>query len=196
MQLVIDPRLEREGARRWVYAFWHGNQLALTALPLRGATCVLVSLSKDGALQQGAMRALGLHVVRGSSSRGALSGLKGLVRRLRGGQDAVFAVDGPRGPRGVAKPGAECAARLAGGVCVPLGCAAERAYEVPKSWDAFRIPLPFTRICITLGAPLEPTADGKLSRCLETAIEEASRRAADALGLTPGAAEERACPPG
>ena len=65
-----------------------------------------------------------LQVVRGSSSRGGARGLAALVRRLKTGRfDAAFAVDGPRGPYGVPKPGAALAARAAGAVVVPMGSA-------------------------------------------------------------------------
>jgi hypothetical protein len=188
--------LDTPERQRVVYVFWHGAQLGLTALPLRAPTSVLVSRSKDGTLQHGAMRALGLHVVRGSSSNGAASGLKGLVRRMRGGHDTAFAVDGPRGPRGSAKPGALSAARLVDGVCVPLGCAVERAYVVPGTWDEFRIPLPFSRVILWLGSPLTPDPHAELASGLGAAIDEAERRAALALLGTTGDVEERACPPG
>jgi lysophospholipid acyltransferase (LPLAT)-like uncharacterized protein len=196
VEVRSDGGLSAAERRRFVYAFWHGAQLGLLALPLRGATAVLVSRSKDGTLQHGAMRALGLHVVRGSSSNGAAAGLKGLVRRMRGGHDAAFAVDGPRGPRARAKPGAASAAFLAGGVCIPLGCAAERAYVVPGTWDAFRIPLPFSRVCIWLGAPWAPERSSELAFGLGAAIDDAERRAAAALLRARSDVEERACPRG
>jgi lysophospholipid acyltransferase (LPLAT)-like uncharacterized protein len=114
----------------------------------------LVSCSKDGSLQNGAMRALGMRVLRGSSSRRGAIGLLSVIRGLRSGQDAAFAVDGPRGPRGSVKPGAELAARLGDGLCVPVGCAARRKLTVRGSWDRFALPLPFTRVLICMGAPL------------------------------------------
>ncbi len=82
---------------------------------------VLVSLSRDGAMQARALALQGLRVVRGSSSRGGARGLAALVRAMRrDGADAAFAVDGPRGPRGVVKGGVVVAARAAGAVLVPM----------------------------------------------------------------------------
>jgi lysophospholipid acyltransferase (LPLAT)-like uncharacterized protein len=196
VEVRCDPRLAGAQRQPYVYAFWHGSQLGLLALPLRGATAVLVSRSKDGTIQHGAMRALGLQVVRGSSSNGAAAGLKALVRRMRGGHDAAFAVDGPRGPRAAAKPGAASAALLAGGVCVPLGCAVERVYVVPGTWDEFRIPLPFSRVSIWLGAPWTPQPNTELAFALGAAIDEAERRAAAALLRARSDVEERAWPRG
>ena len=58
-------------------------------------------------MQARALALQGLRVVRGSSSRGGARGLAALGRRMkRDRADAAFAVDGPRGPYGVVKPGA------------------------------------------------------------------------------------------
>jgi lysophospholipid acyltransferase (LPLAT)-like uncharacterized protein len=146
--------------------------MALTRAPRRRTTSALVSLSADGALQSGVLRALGLRVVRGSSSRRGASGLKAIVRRLRAGQDAAFAVDGPRGPRGEPKPGAQIAARLSRGLCVPVGCAAERTQVLAKAWDRFSIPLPFSRVVIWVGSPLR---SGSMGAAIERANELSAR---------------------
>ncbi len=114
-----------------------------------------MSFSRDGDLQARALPVLGLAVRRGSTSRGGVRGLAALVRLLRGGMDAAFAVDGPRGPWGVVKPGAAAAARFAGGVLVPLGCAASRSWVLKKAWDRFEIPLPFARVVVSVGSPLD-----------------------------------------
>ncbi len=186
VRVEAHPALVRVRDRRWVLAFWHGTQLALQALPRRGRTAVMVSLSRDGDMQAVALRLLGFQVVRGSTSRGGVRALAALVRAMRGGADAVFAVDGPRGPYGVPKPGAVSAARLAGGVVVPAGCAAARARVLSKTWDRFVLPLPFTRVRIVLGAPIEPE-EGALGRVGE-AIAECNARAASTAGEAPGAA--------
>src|SRR5262249_1315464 len=106
-----------------VLAFFHGTQWPLLAWKRPRPTVVLVSLSTDGAMQARALALQGLRVVRGSSSRGGARGLAALVRAMRRGADAAFAVDGPRGPYGVAKPGVFAAARAVGGVIVPMGSA-------------------------------------------------------------------------
>lgn len=177
VRVELHPALARVGERRWVLAFWHGTQLALQALPRRGRTAVMVSLSRDGDMQAAALALLGFEVVRGSTSRGGARALAALVRAMRRGADAVFAVDGPRGPYGVPKPGALTAARLAGGVLVPAGCAAARGRVLAGTWDRFVLPLPFSRVSIVLGAPIEPEEEDALGR-VGPAIAECNARAA------------------
>ncbi len=131
-------------------------------------TCVLVSHSRDGDMQAAALSSLGFEVVRGSSSRGGARALASLVRKLRQPRtDAVFAVDGPRGPYGVVKPGALLAAKRAGACVVPAGAAARRSVVLDRAWDRFVLPWPFTRVDIVLGPPVDPVGGGaELARAI------------------------------
>jgi lysophospholipid acyltransferase (LPLAT)-like uncharacterized protein len=138
--------------RACALAFFHGQQMALLGGRsfARGAT-VLVSRSRDGDLQAGVMTALGFRVVRGSSSRGGARALTELVRGLRRGETVALAVDGPRGPRHVAKPGVLAAARAARTPLHPVASASRRALTLSRAWDGFEIPLPFTKVAVVVG---------------------------------------------
>jgi lysophospholipid acyltransferase (LPLAT)-like uncharacterized protein len=172
-----DPALEGVGERPWVLAFFHGTQWPLLAWKRRAPTVVMVSHSGDGAIQARALALQGFRVVRGSSSRGGVRGLAALVRRMkRERADAAFAVDGPRGPYGVAKGGAITAARAAGALLVPMGAAVEHGVVLHGAWDRFVLAWPFTRVTVTLGAPIDPgMADARA--LLETAIVRANAEA-------------------
>jgi lysophospholipid acyltransferase (LPLAT)-like uncharacterized protein len=184
LTLVLDPALSRAGAVPWSLAFWHGHQFALLRWPRRRPTVALVSRSPDGELLASAFTRLGMGAERGSSSRAGASGLKAIVRRLRKGLDAAFAVDGPRGPRGMVQSasggvGAALGARLAGGVVVPMAAAAPAKIVFSRSWDRFELPLPFSRVAIAIGAPIDPR-DATPARLAE-AIDEAHRAAEQSL---------------
>ncbi|MEE2757870.1 MAG: lysophospholipid acyltransferase family protein [Myxococcota bacterium] len=145
----IGPPFDRNG----VIAFWHGEQLPLLAVRPSMESVAPVSLSRDGTLQANILRRFGVTSVRGSSSRGGLSVLRNLLRELKTGRSLLVAVDGPRGPRHKAKPGAQYLARKAG---VPLWCIsafAPRALRLRKSWDRFLIPLPFSKIYVCVSEP-------------------------------------------
>ncbi len=181
VRVLTDPALASVADRPWVLAFLHGTQWPLLAWRRRGPTIVLVSLSVDGAMQARALRLLGLSIVRGSSSRGGARGLAALVRAMkRGRADAAFAVDGPRGPYGVAKPGAVLAARATGAALVPMGSAMTRGIVLRRAWDRFAIAWPFSRVTVVLGAPVEPDAEGARER-LERGIEAANLAARAAV---------------
>jgi lysophospholipid acyltransferase (LPLAT)-like uncharacterized protein len=155
IEVSVDPGLDPNDPRPWVLVFWHGNQLPLLAWRRRRPTAVLVSLSKDGQIQAGALRALGLDIERGSSSHGGPSGLLAIVRRLGRGHDAAFAVDGPRGPRFHVEPGAQVAAERSHGVIVPLGASVEKRKVLDRTWCQYEIPYPFSRVAIHLGRPID-----------------------------------------
>jgi lysophospholipid acyltransferase (LPLAT)-like uncharacterized protein len=170
VRVRVDPAVAAAGDRPWVLAFWHGGQWPLLAWKRRRPTVVLVSFSRDGALQSRALSLQGLHVVRGSSSRGGAGGLAALVTAMRrGGADAAFAVDGPRGPRGVVKAGAIVAARATGAVVIPMAGAVHRGVVLGRAWDRFAVAWPFTRVDVALGKPIDPRIGdprGELERAL------------------------------
>jgi len=182
LELVIDPALEASALdtcqerRPWVLAFLHGKQWPLLAWQRRR-------------IQSAALSMLGFTVVRGSSSNGGARGLATLVRRLRTGtHDAAFAVDGPRGPYGVPKPGVLLAARAAGAVIVPMGSAIVGGKIFARAWDRFALAWPFARVSVVLGAPIEPAdlgSDEVGVGKLATAIASANAAAEAALGLAP-----------
>jgi lysophospholipid acyltransferase (LPLAT)-like uncharacterized protein len=98
---------------------------------------------------------LGYGTAQGSSTRGGLRGLAVMARKLEEGFDAGFTIDGPRGPRYVAKPGPVMLARRSGRPIILFHIAFERAWTLHKSWDLMRIPKPFTRAILIIAPTLE-----------------------------------------
>lgn len=183
--LRMPPQSET-GAEPDVFAFWHGRQLALLGARRRPGTLVMVSWSKDGALQSGAMGALGFEVIRGSSSRGGAAALKRIARTIRSARaDAVFAVDGPKGPRELAKPGAALAARLGRARLVAVGSAVSGSFSFRRSWDDFQVPLPFARVAIFVGDPVDPERCVRDPSALDQALRVAEQRASEMLSGKP-----------
>jgi lysophospholipid acyltransferase (LPLAT)-like uncharacterized protein len=119
--------LHRAG-RPYVHAFFH-DQLLLMTYSYRGAAfgrrlAVLASRHRDGEYVSRTLERFGHQMVRGSTGRGGMSGLRQMVRLLREGRDAAFATDGPRGPRHQVQIGVIEAARLGGAPIVPVAFAA------------------------------------------------------------------------
>ena len=98
-------------------------------------------------------------------------------------------VDGPRGPAHQVKPGIIEMARLAGVPVVPYLTLAQR-YWTFRSWDAFRLPKPFTRVEVCYGAPIPIPPD--------TAFDDFAgyqQRIADALQALEIEAQQRLLTP-
>jgi lysophospholipid acyltransferase (LPLAT)-like uncharacterized protein len=136
---------------RLVFAFWHGHQFPLVYSWRKRGIAVLSSLSRDGTLQSLTLGGLGYHIVRGSTSRGAVRGLVGIIRSMRQGRDSGFAVDGPRGPYHEVKPGVLYTAMKTGSLIVPATSAVGSAHVFEKAWDRYLLPHPFTKSVVAYG---------------------------------------------
>lgn len=174
VRLSAAPELEGR-TEPWVLCFFHGRQFPLLAWRARRRTSVLVSLSRDGGWLAAILEALGFEVVRGSSSRGGARALAALVTRGKRGHDLAFAVDGPKGPAGVAKPGAAFVAARIGGALVPMGSAVTWGRRFRRSWDGFTLAYPLSRVAIVLGPPLDPGAPPEEIEAAVRAADEAAR---------------------
>jgi lysophospholipid acyltransferase (LPLAT)-like uncharacterized protein len=139
-------RFRRAGAPV-IFAFWHGSLLPLVHVHRGQGIVVLVSRHGDGEIIARIIERKGFRTVRGSSSRGGMSGLRGLVREARRGHDLAVTPDGPRGPRAVFKEGALVAAQMTGLPIVPIAVSASPAWRL-SSWDGFLIPKPGSTVTV------------------------------------------------
>lgn len=147
-----------------LYTFWHGRMLYFVKLYeyLGSRVTILVSQSRDGDLITHLLTGFGFHVTRGSSSRGGARALMDVVNKVRTGMDACFTPDGPRGPRYRVQPGLLLAAKRTGAAILPMTFGA-RWKRVLPSWDAFLLPLPFSRVVVIYGEPIYVPADASAS---------------------------------
>jgi lysophospholipid acyltransferase (LPLAT)-like uncharacterized protein len=119
----------------------------------------MTSESFDGEYIARIMHKFGFVRVRGSSSRGAVRALLGMRRELEQGWTVAFTIDGPRGPRYVAKPGPVFLARATGVPMAAFHIALERAW-ILKTWDGCMVPKPFTRALLRVSRQMPVPPDG------------------------------------
>jgi lysophospholipid acyltransferase (LPLAT)-like uncharacterized protein len=142
---------------------WH-NRLFLSAEILRRfrhgrPAYALVSASRDGAWLAAFFSLVGMHTVRGSSSRLGREAANALVGVLRAGHDIGVTPDGPRGPCYELKPGALIVARRTQAPLLVIGAEFSSAWRL-KSWDGFYLPKPFSRVRMRCGlVPADALAD-------------------------------------
>ena len=149
-----------------IYPFWHRCVLPATWLFRNRDIGVLTSLSRDGEYIARVIRRFGFVPVRGSSSRGGQRGLLEMETMVKAGGAVAFTIDGPRGPRYVAKKGPVMLARLTGIPITAFYVAVEKPW-VLKTWDAMLIPKPFSRAYVRVAKNIfvAPDADdGALNR--------------------------------
>ncbi len=102
-------------------------------------------------------------LARGSSSRGGVAALKAQIDALAHGYHVAISVDGPRGPRDPAKPGAGQLAVLSGAPIVPVSGVARPDWRL-RNWDQTMVPPPFARLAFVLGDPIRVVAGGEARR--------------------------------
>lgn len=146
-------RAKLDRGEKIILAFWHGRLLMMPySYPGKGIT-ILVSQSKDGELIARTVRNFGIESVRGSSTRGWISGIKGLLKSVQAGRDVAITPDGPKGPKEKAQMGAVQIARTTGLPIIPVSFNASKK-KTFRSWDSFILPYPFSKGVFICGEPI------------------------------------------
>lgn len=163
IELVGYQHIERAYAagRRCIFSFWHCAMIGVVWWARNRGIVVMNSTNFDGQWTRKVIERLGFGTAQGSSTRGGLEALMIMTKRLEEGRDAAFTIDGPRGPRFVAKPGPAMLARRTGDPIIAFHVAYSRARTFEKTWDRFQLPLPFSRVIIAIAPPIyvPPNAD-------------------------------------
>jgi lysophospholipid acyltransferase (LPLAT)-like uncharacterized protein len=150
-----DSYLEEiyRSGHRAIFTFWHGRIFPATYYWRRRGIAVMTSLNRDGDVIAEYIKRFGYLAPRGSSSRGGLRALAEMAREIRQGGDCGFTIDGPRGPKYVAKQGPILLALKTGAAIFCFHISMKHKIQL-KSWDEFQIPLPFTRALVLQAAPI------------------------------------------
>jgi lysophospholipid acyltransferase (LPLAT)-like uncharacterized protein len=142
-----------------IYTFWHNRVFLGTYFWQKRRIVVMTSQSFDGEYIARFIQRFGYGAARGSSTRGAVGAIIEMTRLMRAGAPAAFTIDGPKGPRYVAKMGAVLLAKKTGQPILPFTLSAKRFWEVKGTWDGFQVPFPFTRARVDIAPPIYVPAD-------------------------------------
>ncbi|MGC9975324.1 MAG: lysophospholipid acyltransferase family protein [Syntrophales bacterium] len=145
-----------KSGQKMIAAIWHQRILVVMGYARRFGgykPSVMISQSRDGEMIAKIYSRFNFRPIRGSSSRGGKEALANMVEDLVHHQMAVHIVDGPRGPRGVVKPGLIVLAQLSRVPIIPVYISVNRAW-VLNSWDRFIIPKPFSTVVIRWDNPI------------------------------------------
>ncbi len=148
-------RFVKEMGKKCIIVFWHGQQFYPIYHFRNHKIAIMVSLSRDGEIQNRILSSFGYEVVRGSSSRGAVSGLIGMIKKMREGYDLAIALDGPRGPFQTAKEGVNYIAIKEDCFILPIACAFT-SFKQFNAWDRYILPYPYAGGVMLVGRPIMP----------------------------------------
>ncbi len=152
----FDKTIESNPA--FVGAFWHDCTFSFAYFWRNRGFVSMVSRSFDGEYLARILQRFGCGVIRGSSNDGGRAAFAGMIRLLRKGFSINFAIDGPRGPRHIAKLGTILLAKKSGMPIIPFWVDAKKSWTA-GSWDKLQIPKPFTRVKVYVSAPIFVSSD-------------------------------------
>ncbi|MCA9521622.1 MAG: DUF374 domain-containing protein [Myxococcales bacterium] len=173
---LADPRPAlRQQGRPYIICLLHAHQLLAVFANDEPRMLAMVSRSSDGDYLVPFLWLRRVRAVRGSTrkdrvEKGGKQALAELREGLAAGIPPLFAVDGPRGPRGQVQRGAAQLAVESGRpvIAAVLHCSRRRILE--RAWDRFQIPLPFARLTLSIAGPIEPA--GRDVESVRREIEE------------------------
>lgn len=149
----VHPEGLDTGGEGAVFVTWHGRSLIPANVFRNRGYWALISLSRDGEVQNNIFQRFGFQTVRGSTGRGGIKGLLQMARKVKEGGVLAFTPDGPRGPSHKVQLGVILMAEKSGVPIIPLGISANRRWML-RSWDGYMIPQPFARAYFVVGEPI------------------------------------------
>jgi len=144
-----------------IYALWHGYQWMLGMFPQedREKLHILISKSNDGEMIARVCHLMGFSLIRGSHKRDGDKALRDILTETKAGNNIVFMVDGPKGPKQKVKKGIIRIAKMAQVPIIPI-CAYTPNKFCAKSWDNYQIPNNlWTKASMICGEPINVPQD-------------------------------------
>lgn len=147
-----------------IFPFWHNRLMMIPFLSRKIKKKInsfnlmtLASRHGDGRIVGEVMERFGLISILGSSKdkRGSNKGieysnLKKIINGLKDGNSLGITPDGPRGPNQEINGEIINIAKLTGASFISVSYSCSRFIIIKKSWDKFKIPLPFSRLCFMI----------------------------------------------
>lgn len=108
----------------------------------------IVSPSKDGNIAGFILKKLGFKILYGSANKNPIKLIRKTLDVLSKEKRICLAGDGSRGPAFKLQPGVTYLAVKSKIPLIFIECKVKHAITLKKSWDQFKIPLPFSKIFI------------------------------------------------
>jgi len=147
-----------------IFPFWHNRLMMIPFISNKLKSKIenyqlmtLASRHGDGKIVGEVMERFGLISILGSSKdkRGSHKGidyssLKRIINGLKNGISLGITPDGPRGPNQEINGEIVNIAKLTGATLIAVSYSCSKFIIIKKSWDNFKIPLPFSKLCFVV----------------------------------------------
>lgn len=185
-RVVVEPADTYErlaDPRPLIITTWHGEHFMLPFIKPddRWSVKAMISRSQDGEMNVIVCEKLGIGAIRASAGRsgaevrrrGGVSGFVAALRALQEGDAVALTADLPKGPAKIAGEGIVQIARHSGVPILPVATVTTRRKRMTRSWDRAAFNLPFGRLAMVFGEPIE------VPREVDDETLEAKRRAVE-----------------
>lgn len=145
---IKQPIKDNEG----VIYFWHQNIISGMYFFFKsgGVGHCIISPSSDGKFAGFICQKLNFSVLYGSSYKTSVSLVRKSLGILATERRLCLVGDGSRGPAFQLQPGIKYLAAKSSLPVIFIECNPVWAYTFKKSWDQFKVPLPFSKIMVTV----------------------------------------------
>ncbi|MBU1007884.1 DUF374 domain-containing protein [Candidatus Dependentiae bacterium] len=135
-----------------VFYAWHQNIIASTVFfkKQQFSFHCIVSPSRDGKFAGTVAQKLGIKVLYGSAHKKPIALVRNALRTLQNDKQLFLIGDGSRGPTKQLQPGVTYLAQQSNLPIFFIDCQTQWKLTVKKSWDKFQIPIPFSKIFVTI----------------------------------------------
>ncbi len=160
-----------------IFAFWH-QQIALGVMILGQMgpkMTALISSHSDGKIVASVAKNTGCSIISGSTNKQASSALRNILQTLKSKGNIVITPDGPRGPREQVNSNIMAIANKTSSKIIAVGFSSSKYIQF-KSWDLFRLPLPFSNINVVFQSPISATGEKEIDdNLLRASLKEANK---------------------
>ena len=165
------PPQNRALGRNVIFAFWHSKTFALMPHCRDAKIGVLTLLDWKNIIYDKVCQLYGYQTIPVTSLQKATVRLKKILEE---GCAVGLALDGPRGPAGVAKPGAFFLAKTTGKPIITVNVKASKSFRIKSRWDQYEIPLPFSEVVISFSEPFKvaPGDEEKFERMIGSVLKD------------------------
>lgn len=174
--IVKQPELLKKYSKKQkiLLAFWHNRIFYFLYLFRKTLIATPISQHKDGEFIANIAKKFKIIPIRGSTTRGGVKVLRGMLDFLNQAVPVSITPDGPRGPKYVIQPGILYVA-LKSQKPIVAGSWYAKHVKIFSSWDNFILPLPFNTFYVVFSEPISIKSETEFEEKKKILKEEMDR---------------------
>ncbi len=142
------------GSQNNIYVFWHSKTFILLSFSRNLGIGTLTLPDWKNIIFDELCKLYKYRTILVENNSGVIGVIRKLITLLKNGHSLGLAVDGPKGPVTVIRPGAIYLAKTTGKPIVAANILVNKSIRIKTRWDRYELPFLFSQVTITLSQPL------------------------------------------